>query len=194
MVSIPLKITLRDQDAGLELQGILARLDDRRSFYASVGERLLSSSKDRFREENAPDGTPWAALKARTIKARERKGQTPLTILRSNSKGKAGSSLAGSVNYEASSEEVKIGSPLAHAAIHQFGGTIKVPERKGKIYRKKDESGQVGRRFVKKSEADVVSDVTIPAHQIKIPARPYVGLTAGDEEGILEDARDWLIR
>lgn len=194
MATIPIDISLKDEDAGLELQAILTRLDDRRGFFASVGERLLSSSKDRFRQQNAPDGSPWEPLKPATIKARNRKGQTPITILRSNSRGKAGSSLAGSLSYEAEEDQVTIGSPLAYAAIHQFGGTIRIPARKGMIFRKSNALGQVGRRFAKKSEADHVTEVTIPAHEIRIPARPFVGLTADDEEGILEEARDWLSR
>ncbi|MEP3298559.1 MAG: phage virion morphogenesis protein [Pseudoruegeria sp.] len=191
---VPISMKLSDQDASLELQSILTRLGDRQGFYTSVGERLLSSSKDRFRSETGPDGSPWTPHKPATIKARKARGQTPLTILRSNSKGKSGSSLAGSLSYDASSNDVKLGSPLAYAAIHQFGGTIKIPERSGQIYRKTNALGKPGRRFAKKTNANHVSEVTIPAHNIRIPARPYVGLTAGDEEGILEDARDWLSR
>ncbi|MCI5097517.1 MAG: phage virion morphogenesis protein [Rhodobacteraceae bacterium] len=194
MSHLPIETALQDPAANQELLLILSRIGDPGGFYRSVGERLLSSSKDRFRQENAPDGTPWEPLKPATIKAREKAGQTPITILRSNSKGKSGSALAGSLSYEADQTEVRIGSPLPQAGIHQFGGTIKIPERQAQIHRKKDENGQVGRRFAKKADADVVTDVTIPAHQIRIPARPYVGLTSGDEEGILEDAHDWLSR
>jgi phage virion morphogenesis protein len=194
MDRIPIDVTLEDQAASMELKTLLSRLSDPQSFYASVGERLLGSSKDRFRQENAPDGTPWQPLKPATIKAREKAGQTPITILRSNSKGKSGSALAGSLSYEADQSEVRIGSPLPQAGIHLFGGTIQIPERSGRIYRKRDENGQVGRRFAKKSDADVETEVKIPAHQIKIPARPFVGITAGDADGILEDARDWLSR
>ncbi|MGR1580134.1 phage virion morphogenesis protein [Thalassobius sp. S69A] len=189
---IPISTTLAEQGARNELQDILQRLGDPQGFYATVGERLISSSKDRFREENAPDGTPWEPLKPATIKARQNAGQTPITILRSNSKGKSGSALAGSLSYLASSDEVRIGSPLPYAAIHQFGGQIRIPERQGEIYRADNGAGQPGRRFVRKSEAAHVTKVTIPAHVIRIPARPFVGLTEGDEQGILEDARDWL--
>tara|TARA_R110000868_G_scaffold368852_1_gene631989 strand:- start:12221 stop:12790 length:570 start_codon:yes stop_codon:yes gene_type:complete len=178
---------LRDEAARLALQDMLDRMDDKRPFYASVGERLLTSTKDRFRQQTAPDGTPWKPLRPRTVKDREVAGLTPIAILR------ARGHLAGSINYVATSEQVSVGSPVEYAAIHQLGGTINKPARQAKIYRMKDDNGQVGRRFVKKSDANHVTDVTIPAHKINIPARPYLGLTAADEEGILEDAQDWLM-
>lgn len=193
MGTIPISTSLSDAGANAELLDILTRLENPEGFYKSVGERLLASSRDRFREEAAPDGTAWTPLQPATIKAREKAGQTPITILRSNSKSKSGSPLAGSLNYEAAPDQVRIGSPLAYAAIHQFGGTIKIPERQGQVYHGAGD-GQAGRRFAKKADAVKVTEVTIPAHQIRIPARPYVGLSLDDEAGILEDARDWLIR
>ena len=66
------------------------------------------------------------------VKARTRAGQLPLTILRSNSKGKIGSSLAGSINARSTNDEVRIGSPVEYAAIHQLGGTIQKPARAAK--------------------------------------------------------------
>ncbi|MGN7870981.1 phage virion morphogenesis protein [Paracoccus sp. 22332] len=100
--------------------------------------------------------------------------------------------LAGSINYAATNDEARIGSAVEYAAIHQLGGAIKQPDRLAKIYRKREADGKIGRRFVRKSEADVVTDVTIPGRVITIPARPYLGLSAADETAILEDAVDWL--
>lgn len=47
-------------------------------------------------------------------------------------------------------------------------------------------------RFVKKSEADVVTDVEIGAHAIVIPARPFLGVSAADQEDIFDAAERWL--
>lgn len=191
MAGISIDVTLRD-DGQLRLQELLDRMSDRRPFYAAVGERLVGSAGENFRREADPDGTPWLSLRPSTIRARQRLGQLPLTILRSNSKGRSGSSLAGSINFDATTEGVKVGSPKEYAAIHQLGGTIQKPERAAKIYRVKAADGTVGRQFVKKSAANHVTDVTIPAHGIKIPARPYLGISIADEEGIFEDAALWL--
>lgn len=192
MTGISIKAELRDPQARNSLRDLLDRMDNRRPFYSAVGNLLVGSTGENFRTETGPDGRPWTPHRPSTIKARTRKGQLPLTILRSNSKGMSGSSLAGSINYVASDDEVRVGSPKQTAAIHQLGGTIKRKARKGKIYRMKAEDGQVGRRFVKKDKANHITDVDIPAYTIKIPARPFLGISAEDQISILELAEDWL--
>ncbi|PTV94028.1 phage virion morphogenesis protein [Rhodobacter aestuarii] len=182
MAGISIKVELQDLAARDTLRDLLTRMENPQPFYASVGERLLSSTRDRFETQTDPQGAPWVSLAPRTIKQRQKRGQLPLTILRSNSKGMAGSSLAGSINYIASAEEVRIGSPKVYAAIHQLGGTIQKPESSRYM---------VGRRFAKRSE-EGGREVKIKAHTITIPARPYIGISPEDEIGILEDAEDWL--
>lgn len=193
-VRIGFRSEVRDEEARAAIEGLLSRLEDRLPFYNAVGNVLVGSAQENFRREHSPAGRPWKPLLPATIKARERAGQTPVTILRSNSKGKAGSSLAGSISYEATNDEARVGSPVVYAAIHQLGGSIQKPARQTKIYRKRDADGQIGRRFVKRKDADEVTDVTIPAHTITIPARPFLGLSADDELTISEIAEDWLTR
>lgn len=189
MTGISIKVDLEKDEARLGLRALLDRMDDRRPFFAAVGERMVGSSKDRFRAENAPDGTAWKPLRPATIKARQNRGRSAIKILRERGY------LAGSINYDATAEQVSIGSAVETAAIHQLGGTINKPARAAKIYRKLERDGSIGRRFVKKRlKQKVETDVTIPAHKIIIPARPYLGLTAADEAGIREDAEGWLIR
>lgn len=192
MTGISLQFELRDEEARRRLQDMIDRMDNRLPFLERVGDRLVRTASDSFRNERAPDGTPWTPLKARTIKARIRKGQLPLTILKTNTR--IGSSLAGSINRIATNDEVRIGSPVAYAAIHQLGGTIQQPARAAKIYRMKDAQGNVGRRFVRKDKANHVTDVQIPAHSVTIPARPFLGVSDDDRAGIMEDAEDWLSR
>lgn len=194
MTGISLQFELRDAEARRRLQDMLDRMDNRRPFLEAVGDRLVRAASDSFRNQRAPDGTPWTPLAARTIKARIRKGQLPLTILKSNSTGKVGSSLAGSINRQATNDEVRVGSVHDLAPIHQLGGTIRKPARKAKIYRMLDKDGRPGRRFVKKDKADHVAEVTIPAHAITIPARPFLGVSDADRAAIIEDAEDWLTR
>lgn len=186
-VRIGFDAELSELSARQALDEMLKRMDDRKPFYKSVGDRMLGSTKDRFFQEDGPDGTPWAALRRATVRSRERRKQLPIQMLR------ATGYLAGSIHAEVSSTEVRVGSPVEYAAIHQLGGTIQRPARQAKIYRKKDSTGQVGRRFVAKKDADYVTDVSIPAYTITIPARPFLGLTAGDEAGIFEDAEAWLL-
>lgn len=166
MTGISISVELHDEVAQSYLKWTLDRLDNRRPLFASIGERLVKSASDNFRSEKGPDGKPWQPLHPRTVRARERAKLTPIAILR------ARGHLAGSINYAATNDEVRIGTPVEYAAVHQLGGTIRQPDRPAKIYRKRDADGKIGRRFVRKSEADVVTDVTIPGRSITIPARP----------------------
>lgn len=194
MTGISIRVDLQIREAQAQLRELIDRMADRRPFLNALGDRLLRSTAENFRHETGPDGRPWTPLAASTIAARQRKGQTPITILRSNSKGRSGSPLAGSINKDVEANELRIGSPKETAAIHQLGGTIQKPARSAKIYRRTNKGGNIGRRFVKKSKANLVTDVTIPAHTITIPARPFIGISGADEAGIIDDAVDWLTR
>lgn len=194
MTGISITVDLQDGQARAQLRDLLDRMSELRPFLNAVGDRLVGSAGENFKREAGPDGMPWTPLAPATVKARERRGQTPITILRSNSRGRSGSPLAGSINKDVGESEVQIGSPRETSAIHQLGGTISKPARAAKIYRMRAADGTIGRRFAKKSNANVVTDVTIPAHTITIPARPFIGISGADEAGILEDAANWLTR
>ena len=144
------------------------RLDDLGGFYKNVGEHMLRSAKQNFEAEASPDGEPWKELLPQTIRRREKRGQTPIQILRAT----RNTGLAASINYQLEPGLVRIGSPKEYAAIHQLGGVIKNKARKGKAF---------GR-----------DDVAIPAHTINIPARPYIGVGPDDQVAIIEIADAWL--
>ncbi|OOF84641.1 hypothetical protein BKG93_06665 [Rodentibacter ratti] len=81
-------------------------------------------------------------------------------------------------------------TPVAYiAAVHEYGAVISVPERKATIHRKINKKGEwtnkYGSRFVKKSQSNFDTDVTIPAHTIKIEARPFFRPT------IREKSQEW---
>ncbi|WP_102226863.1 phage virion morphogenesis protein [Acidimangrovimonas sediminis] len=182
MTGVSITVTLADLGANKSLQRLLDKMENRKPFFWAVGERLLASTQEHFQEETGPDGFPWAPLAASTIRQRTRKGQLPLTILRTNTRGRHGSSLAGSINYSATNDQLSIGSPKVQAAMMQLGGTIEVPEQTRHM---------VGRRFAK-AGAEGAREVTIKAHSITIPARPYIGISEADRVAITEDAEDWL--
>lgn len=185
MVGISVK--LDDQLLMNEMQGILDRLDDnRRQLFASIGESLVKSISDNFRGEHEPDGTPWVSLRPATIKARQRGRRSVIKILRDRGH------LAGSINYQTTLDELRIGSPVDYAAIHQLGGTIDMPAREQTLYFRKNRKGEVGRRFAKKKRANHTETVQRSAHQITIPARPYLGLGPHDDERIAKIGVDWL--
>jgi len=77
------------------------------------------------------------------------------------------------------------GEPVAYiASIHEFGMTIKVPERTTTIYRKlnKDQTFARGGKFVKANVSNFATTHIVPAHQIKIPARPFFRTMIADKQ------------
>ena len=121
-------IEIKDKSLRAMLEKKLDRLDDLTGFYADVSEHLYNTTIDRFETETAPDGSNWPDLSPVTIAAREKAG-TGTTKLR------ASGHLVGSINYRASSEDARIGSPVVYAAIQNFSGkagrgqSVFIPQR-----------------------------------------------------------------
>lgn len=80
--------------------------------------------------------------------------------------------LLGSVTHRVSGRQVEVGTNVLYGAIHQFGGTIR-PKAAGKL------------RFTIGSEV-------IFADKVEMPARPYLGIDAGDEAEIAAIVNDHL--
>lgn len=119
-----------------ELRKALKSVDEMDGFLKHIGEEFAGAGGVigmRFQTETGPDGEAWAPLAKSTIAKREKKFPgAPLTILR------AQGHLAGSINYQASGGQLKIGTGAeveAYAAIHQFGGeagrdrSVEIPAR-----------------------------------------------------------------
>lgn len=77
-----------------------------------IGEYLVNSTKDRFKDETAPDGTPWKPLSEATKKRKRRNRNRILT---------RDGYLHGQLAYQAAPTEVVAGSPMVYAGTHQFG-------------------------------------------------------------------------
>lgn len=79
-------------------------------------------------------------------------------------------------------------TPVAYiASIHEYGARFTVPERKATIYRKiatnGDWTSKHGSEFVKKENSNFATEVTIPAHIVNIPARPFMRPTISEKKG-----------
>lgn len=79
----------------------------------SIGEEMINRTQQRFRDKEAPDGTPWAANSPVTEK---RKGHGRVLEGESNE-------LSKQFSYSASSDSVEYGSLIVYAAMQNFGGT-----------------------------------------------------------------------
>lgn len=178
-----------NEEARQALNALVERMSDLRPFYKKVGEILESSVIDRFQTETTPDGTPWTPLRPSTLASRLRRKKSGQGILRDSGAMR----MAISHQVEEGGVRVGVASGIKYAAIHQFGGSIAKPARAGKIYRRGYADGSFGRRFAKKkNKTSVATDVTIGAHQISIPARPFLGLSETDQADITALARRWL--
>ncbi|TCO74287.1 phage virion morphogenesis protein [Rhodovulum euryhalinum] len=169
MTGVTMTVTLDDREAREKLRALVDRMERPEGFYKLVGDAIVNSTKENFQSESAPDGTPWAPHAPSTIRQRIRRGQVPITKLRTNSFGQT---LYNQLNARPSPEGVTVGSPMPYGAIHQLGGTVKRQARTGRLF---------GR-----------DSVSVRAYTITIPARPYLGLSAEDEETIIQIADDWL--
>lgn len=187
MTGFNIQVEIDAGDARDNLDALIGRLGQPRSFYQAIGNHMVASTGENFLAETTPDGTPWTPLKPATIKARQRRGRSGLGILRERGR------LKGSISFQLEEGGVRIGSPVAYAAIHQFGGTIERLARQGSIFRRQNKDGSFGRRFAKrKNKTSVATAVSIGAHQITIPARPFLGVGPGDVDDILRLAEQWL--
>ncbi|MGY9046314.1 hypothetical protein P775_11100 [Puniceibacterium antarcticum] len=192
MTGISITVEIDNAELRAKLENMIARMEKPIGFYKNVGEQLLNSTRDNFESESSPEGVPWAQLKPATIRARERRKQTPIKILQAT----RNTGLMASINkrtMEVADDQVRIGSPKEYAAIHQLGGTIKKAARTATIYQSYDKKTDTfDPTFRKKSRSNFASDVTIPAHEITIPARPFLGVSKEDEVIIIEIADAWL--
>lgn len=185
--TITYKVSIEDAELRAELDALARRTENRRDFYVQVGEYMLNSTADSFEKERTPDGQPWKTLMPATIRRREEKRQTPIAILRATGR------LAGSINYRASNDDMRMGSPLPYAAIHNNGGDIEMPERTQTIYQHYDEkNGEIDQRFRKKSKSNFARDVLVKAHSITMPARTYLDISKENEKDIIQIGREWL--
>ncbi|RWR29196.1 phage virion morphogenesis protein [Sinirhodobacter populi] len=190
MTGVKITVEILDEEAREGLQRVFDRLGAQGGLDLNkqIGKYMVGQTQKHFREERAPDGTPWQHLSPVTMRKRMKSTRTALSILRDSG------ILSGGVNYRATPDEVSVGATAPYAMIHQFGGTIAIPSREQTLYFKQDRTGQIGRRFAKRKKATHEATVRIPSYQVTIPARPYLGLSPQDEQIIPEIAEDWLSR
>lgn len=164
-------LTAGDRGVQQALHDKIARLTRPRPLLLSIGAHLEESTKMRFREAKAPDGTRWAPNTRVTIERYlgERGGYGKAGKI--NAKGTAlatakqpltgATRLLGSqIIYQADDTLLQIGSNRIYAAVQHFGA----------------DKGSLGGG----------------APWGDIPARPYLGLSAQDRAYVLEAVADYV--
>lgn len=94
------------------LRAALAELADPRAVLLDIGEALVNSTRDRFRAERGPDGTPWAALSPRYLQT---KAPNPGKILQRRG------DLARQIFPQVEGSTLLVGTDRIYGATHQFG-------------------------------------------------------------------------
>jgi len=138
---------------------------DLRGASLTLAEVLRTSTRERFQQQKSPEGKPWK----KSIRA-IREGGATLT----DSAG-----LKNSIKSTADSTGFAVGTNKVYARTHQFGEkgrkvTIRAKTSKGLIF-------QVGGRWIRKKQVTV---------NIKIPARPFLGISEEDMLEIKETIED----
>lgn len=155
-----------------------AAADDKPELLSRIGAYLVKSTQRRFERETGPDGQPWQRLSPRT--AERRIGGRPRgydNILRVN----PSSGLYSSIVSQVVADEVHVGTNVKYAAIHQLGGKIEMQERQQTIYQHYDKrTDTFDPKFRTKKRSNFARDVTVKAHTITMPARPYLGIDDAD--------------
>ena len=180
MAGTHIKSTVNDAQA----RAMLARLGEPGTddLMPRLGEYLQASTQKRFKTQTAPDGTAWQPLQPRYAR-RKKYAKDKILTLRGY--------LRSGIHYQVTGDaEVQVGSNSKYAAIHQFGGAIEKPARQATV-RYRSEAGRV--LFAgKKHQGATERQVTIPAHQVNMPARPYLGISAADDAKIRAIILDWV--
>lgn len=172
------------------LARVLSRLSGTaaRQLMDHIGESLVRSTRDRGQHQVSPNGAAWAPL-SRAYKKRKHAARPGVPMLRFDFH-MLGDRLVHQVEDNGAS--VQIGTNVKYGAIHQFGGTINIPAQTRMLSFRHGKGGQS--RFEKKGSklTSRQMSVTIPAHKVSIPARPWLGLSDQDRLDIEDIAAEHL--
>ncbi|WP_440411143.1 phage virion morphogenesis protein [Neorhizobium petrolearium] len=181
-----IRITISDAPVLAALDRLEAATNNRAEAEDAIGAYLVTSTQRRFEREVGPDGQPWKRLSPRTANRRignRRRGFE--NILRVSRR------LEQSIVYAVDDHEIAWGSNVVYAAIQHLGGEIEQPERQQTIYQNYDaRTDTFDPKFRTKRRSNFARDVSVSAHTITIPARPYIGLDAADRKEILAIVED----
>lgn len=138
---------------------------DRRSINAALAEGVRESTLERFRQSKGPDGRRWKSSKRAILEG----GKTLV---------KTGQ-LRNSIHARSDASGFAVGTNAKHAATHQFGE----PGRTIRTRRKKVLRFQYNGKWVSKKQV-----------RVKIPARPFLGLSEEDMQEMKATVEDFIGR
>lgn len=173
-----LDIDPQDAPVRAALGRVLALLRNPAGLLGDIGEYLKLSHRQRFDQGVSPTGEAWAPNSPRTHKFGVNRPLHGETL-----------HLRDMMTWQVDGNELQFGPSIvtaAYAKIHQFGGTVDHAARSQRAYFHHDEAaGELRAGFVRKAKSNFAMWVTINAHSVDIPARPYLGVSDLDRRTIL---------
>jgi phage virion morphogenesis protein len=157
------------------LARLLQKVGNIRPALKAMGETLISSTEQRFDSQTGPDGKKWQDVKPAT---RKRKKHSKILTEQGHLRGDIHPAFP-------DDHTLLVGTNSPYGAIHQLGGEIK---QEGMTLHLKGTGRNT--RFAKKGEHDRTKKVD---RTIKIPARPFLGVSKQDEADLLEDVGKYLL-
>ncbi len=136
---------------------------DKKSINAALAEGVRESTLERFKQSKDPNGKKWKT----SIRASSENGKT---LIQS-------SQLRNSINSVSDATGFAVGTNAKHAATHQFGE----PGRTIRARKKKALRFMVDGKWVSKKQV-----------RIRIPARPFLGLSDEDMREIKATVEDFI--
>ena len=136
---------------------------DKKSINAALAEGVRESTLERFKQSKDPNGKKWKT----SIRASSENGKT---LIQS-------SQLRNSIKSVSDATGFAVGTNAKHAATHQFGE----PGRTIRARKKKALRFMVDGKWVSKKQV-----------RIRIPARPFLGLSDEDMREIKATVEDFI--
>lgn len=191
MSGTSIRIEVDDAEIAAGLRRLTEAGQDLGPAMAAIGGALLFSTQRRFETKSGPDGGAWAPFAPSTLKRMPDRRKPP-ELLRDRGR------LYSSLTFAADDGAVEVGTNIVYGAIHQFGGDIVMPERQGSAtfvaVREGAATAKDGRRVGSKlrfarastrAKSKQTKTFAVPTHTVRIPARPYLGVSEGDKVEIL---------
>lgn len=137
-----------------------------------MGQRLVRSTSENFKNEQSPDGEPWKPL-AGITKALRRRGKKDGEPKILQDSGRLRNSITSQVTMNVDKTSLEFGTNVEYAKTHQFGGPSTINVKK--------KSGKYGKRPF----------ATAYTKTIQVPARPFLGVKEADKEVFKKILKDW---
>jgi phage virion morphogenesis protein len=190
-------ITINDQEVRAKLADLLTQVKRPQRALRDIGEALLRSTDDRFRKEQAPDGTPWKQNSDVTLlRYLEGKGGLSKKTLKSGGRNltQKGAKLLGqkkilrqsgalqdTIRYQLTGDGtgLELGTNRIYGAVMQFGAQMGEFGRYTQVWRYRTYAEGDFRKYAGTKQG-------FPIPWGHIPPRPYLGVSSADRQTILD--------